>query len=779
MEEILNSLNPGQREAVLHCDGPSLVIAGAGSGKTRVLTTKIAYLLHRGLHPSTVLALTFTNKAAKEMKERIGKMVGQTTASRLWMGTFHSIFSRILRAEAEHIGFSSDFTIYDSADTKNLLKTIVKEMKLDDKVYKPNAVYSRISAAKNALYTPGMYAASQQLMEQDFASKMPEIRNIYQVYAQRCKAAGAMDFDDLLLYTNILFRDHPEVLEKYRNRFMFILVDEYQDTNYAQHLIVQQLSASHHRVCVVGDDAQSIYSFRGANIDNILNFKSTFPECKVFKLEQNYRSTQTIVDAANSLISKNRQQIKKNVFSENEIGEKIRLFSAYSDYEEGYLVANKIAEMRLTSHAEYRDFVILYRTNAQSRIMEEALRKRNIPYRIYGGLSFYQRKEIKDVIAYCRLLINPRDEEAFKRILNYPARGIGDTTLGKISDAALMHNASMWQVLSAPLDYALKINAGTAKKLSGFKELIDTLSGLTGQTTAYEQVLAVVKMSGIAADLQSEGTVEAQTKTQNIEELLKGVQEYCMMKQEEGIENPSLADFLSEVSLATDQDTDNEADRDKVTMMTIHSAKGLEFRHVFIVGMEEDLFPSSMSKMSARELEEERRLFYVALTRAEKSCTLTYSKSRFRHGVSNMTSPSRFLKDIDTTYLIDHTAVATGNTLFSAPAETVSAEQQRKGTNFNALAADVSQRAANFRQKLSPVSEVNKKPVQAATTNLSTSQQGAGGDLAPGVHVQHERFGSGIVKAIEGAGDNRKAIVQFETFGEKTLLLRFARLVIV
>lgn len=779
MEEILNSLNPGQREAVLHCDGPSLVIAGAGSGKTRVLTTKIAYLLHRGLHPSTVLALTFTNKAAKEMKERIGKMVGQTTASRLWMGTFHSIFSRILRAEAEHIGFSSDFTIYDSADTKNLLKTIVKEMKLDDKVYKPNAVYSRISAAKNALYTPGMYAASQQLMEQDFASKMPEIRNIYQVYAQRCKAAGAMDFDDLLLYTNILFRDHPEVLEKYRNRFMFILVDEYQDTNYAQHLIVQQLSSAHHRVYVVGDDAQSIYSFRGANIDNILNFKSTFPECKVFKLEQNYRSTQTIVDAANSLISKNRQQIKKNVFSENEIGEKIRLFSAYSDYEEGYLVANKIAEMRLTSHAEYRDFVILYRTNAQSRIMEEALRKRNIPYRIYGGLSFYQRKEIKDVIAYCRLLINPRDEEAFKRILNYPARGIGDTTLGKISDAALMHNTSLWQVLSSPLDYALKINAGTAKKLAGFKELIDTLSGLTGQTTAYEQVLAVVKMSGIAADLQSEGTVEAQTKTQNIEELLKGVQEYCTMKQEEGVENPSLSEFLSEVSLATDQDTDDEADRDKVTMMTIHSAKGLEFRHVFIVGMEEDLFPSSMSKMSARELEEERRLFYVALTRAEKSCTLTYSKSRFRHGVSNMTSPSRFLKDIDTTYLIDHTAVATGNTLFSAPADTVSAEQQRRGTTFSTMAADVSQRAANFRQKLSPVSEVNKQPVQAATTNPSASQQGAGGDLAPGVHVQHERFGNGIVKAIEGDGDNRKAIVQFDTFGEKTLLLRFARLVIV
>lgn len=779
MEEILNSLNPGQREAVLHCDGPSLVIAGAGSGKTRVLTTKIAYLLQRGLHPSTILALTFTNKAAKEMKERIGKMVGQTTASRLWMGTFHSIFSRILRAEAEHIGFSSDFTIYDSADTKNLLKSIVKEMKLDDKVYKPNAVYSRISAAKNALYTPGMYAASQQLMEQDFAAKMPEIRNIYQVYAQRCKAAGAMDFDDLLLYTNILFRDRPEVLEKYRNRFMFILVDEYQDTNYAQHLIVQQLSSTHHRVCVVGDDAQSIYSFRGANIDNILNFKSTFPECKVFKLEQNYRSTQTIVDAANSLISKNRQQIKKNVFSENEIGEKIRLFSAYSDYEEGYLVANKIAEMRLTSHAEYRDFVILYRTNAQSRIMEEALRKRNIPYRIYGGLSFYQRKEIKDVIAYCRLLINPKDEEAFKRIINYPARGIGDTTVGKISDAALMHNTSMWSVLSAPLDYALKINAGTAKKLSGFKELIDMLAGLTGQTTAYEQVLAVVKMSGIAADLQSEGTVEAQTKTQNIEELLKGVQEYCMMKQEEGVENPSLADFLSEVSLATDQDTDNEADRDKVTMMTIHSAKGLEFKHVFIVGLEEDLFPSAMTKTSARELEEERRLFYVALTRAEKSCTLTYSKNRFRHGTNNMTAPSRFLKDIDPAYLIDHSQVISGDTLFSAPAAAVSEEQQRRGTSFNKLAADVTQRAASFRQKLSPVSEVAKQPLPDQSASMRSVSVGAVGELAPGVHVQHERFGNGVVKTLEGSGDNRKAIVLFDTFGEKTLLLRFARLVIV
>lgn len=781
MEEVLNSLNPGQRDAVLYCEGPSLVIAGAGSGKTRVLTTKIAYLLQRGLHPSTILALTFTNKAAREMKERIGKMVGDSIASRLWMGTFHSIFSRILRAEAEHIGFTSDFTIYDTADTKNLLKAIIKEMKLDDKIYKPNAVYSRISAAKNALYTPGMYAASQQLMEQDFASKMPEIRNIYQVYAQRCKAAGAMDFDDLLLYTNILFRDHPQILEKYRNRFMFILVDEYQDTNYAQHLIVQQLAAAHHRVCVVGDDAQSIYSFRGANIDNILNFKSTFPECKVFKLEQNYRSTKNIVDAANSLISKNRQQIKKNVFSENETGEKIRLFSAYSDYEEGYLVANKIAEMRLTSHTEYSDFVILYRTNAQSRIMEEALRKRNIPYRIYGGLSFYQRKEIKDVIAYCRLLINPRDEEAFKRVINYPARGIGDTTLGKISDAALMHTTSMWNVLTAPLDYALKINAGTAKKLAGFRELIETLTSLKEESTAYELVLAVVKLTGIAADLQSEGTVESQTKTQNVEELLKGVQEYCMMKQEEGVEKPSLADFLSEVSLATDQDTDNEEERNKVTMMTIHAAKGLEFKHVFIVGMEEELFPSSMSKMSQRELEEERRLFYVAITRAEKSCILTYSKNRFRHGVNNMTAPSRFLKDIDSSYLIDHTVVSTGDTLFSAPASMVSEEQKRKGSDYHQLAADVSQRAANFRQKLTSLGQsTNVAGRQGEQTNITARPAASSdGELTVGKHVQHERFGNGIVKSLEGEGDNRKAIVQFETFGEKTLLLRFAKLLIV
>lgn len=777
MEEIINSLNPSQREAVLHCDGPSLVIAGAGSGKTRVLTTKIAYLLSKGLYPSTILALTFTNKAAKEMKERIGRMVGQTTASRLWMGTFHSIFSRILRAEAEHIGFTSDFTIYDSQDTKNLLKTIIKEMKLDDKVYKPNAVYSRISSAKNALYTPGMYAASQQLMEQDFNSKMPEIRNIYQTYARRCKDAGAMDFDDLLLYTNILFHKHPEVLEKYKNRFMYILVDEYQDTNYAQHLIVQQLAGDHHRVCVVGDDAQSIYSFRGANIDNILNFKSTFPECKVFKLEQNYRSTQTIVDAANSLIKKNRQQIQKNVFSENEVGEQIGLFSAYSDYEEGYLVANKIAEKRLTEHADYKDFVILYRTNAQSRIMEEALRKRNIPYRIYGGLSFYQRKEIKDVLAYCRLIINPKDEESFKRVINYPARGIGDTTVGKIADAALLHNASLWDVLNAPLDYALKINAGTAKKLAVFRELIDNFRELASELSAHELVLAVVKMTGIASDLTAEGTIEGLTKTQNVEELLKGVQEYCMMKQEEGIESPSLSDFLSEVSLATDQDTDKEEDKNKVTMMTIHSAKGLEFKHVFVVGLEEDLFPSSLAKMSARELEEERRLFYVAITRAEKSCILTYAKSRFKHGQSQMSAPSRFLKDIDPQYLADQSIGATGNTLFTTSPQQVNTEQQRKASAYDQLSASVSAGAERFRQKLKPLSEAKPK---ATTVNNNVPSAGITADgLQSGVTVQHDRFGQGVVTRIEGEGDNLKAIIQFETFGEKTLLLRFAKLTIV
>ncbi|MGL5014256.1 MAG: ATP-dependent helicase [Bacteroidales bacterium] len=774
MEDILNSLNPSQRDAVLYNEGASLVIAGAGSGKTRVLTTKIAYLMHKGLHPSTIMALTFTNKAAKEMKERIGKIVGADTASRLWMGTFHSIFSRILRFEAEHIGFTSDFTIYDSADTKNLLKTIIKEMKLDDKVYKPNSVYSRISSAKNALYTPGMYGANKELVDHDFRSKMPEIRNIYATYANRCKQAGAMDFDDLLLYTNILFRDHPEVLEKYRSRFMYLLVDEYQDTNYAQHLIVKQLSAHHHRVCVVGDDAQSIYSFRGANIDNILTFKNSFPECRIFKLEQNYRSTQTIVDAANSLIKKNSRQIEKRVFSENEIGDPLLLLSAYSDYEEGYMVANRISEVRLSSHDRYEDFAILYRTNAQSRILEEAMRKRSIPYKIYGSLSFYQRKEIKDVTAYLKLLVNPKDEEAFKRIINYPARGIGNTTLGKIMDAALLFQRSPWEILSDPIAYNLSINAGTAKKLRGFKDLIDQLREMSLSQSASELVHNVVKVSGIVADLNSENTVENMSKRENVEELLKGVDEFCQMKMEEGVESPSISDFLSDISLATDQDNDSEEDKNKVTLMTIHSAKGLEFKHVFVVGLEEELFPSQMTVGSPRELEEERRLFYVAITRAEKSCTLTYAKSRFRHGQSNSCRPSRFLQDIDQAYISEPGATA-GQTLFEAASPSIVDESQKvKGNSYDTLQKQVKDRASAFRHGLKPVATTTSSSV----SNSSNTMQSEAG-LVAGARVMHERFGQGVVKALEGDGDNRKAVVLFDNFGEKNLLLRFAKLTIV
>ncbi|MGL4994258.1 MAG: ATP-dependent helicase [Bacteroidales bacterium] len=774
MEDILNSLNPSQREAVMYNEGASLVIAGAGSGKTRVLTTKIAYLMHKGLHPSTIMALTFTNKAAKEMKERIGKIVGTDSASKLWMGTFHSIFSRILRYEAEHIGFSSDFTIYDAADTKNLLKTIIKEMKLDDKVYKPNSVYSRISSAKNALYTPGMYGANKELVDHDFRSKMPEIRTIYATYANRCKQAGAMDFDDLLLYTNILFRDHPQVLDKYRARFMYLLVDEYQDTNYAQHLIVKQLSANHNRVCVVGDDAQSIYSFRGANIDNILTFRNSFPDCKIFKLEQNYRSTRTIVDAANSLIKKNSRQIEKRVFSENEIGDPLLLMSAYSDYEEGYMVANRISEVRLSSNDRYEDFAILYRTNAQSRILEEAMRKRSIPYKIYGSLSFYQRKEIKDVTAYLKLLVNPKDEEAFKRIINYPARGIGNTTLGKIMDAALLFQCSPWEIVCDPIAYNLSINAGTAKKIKGFKDLMDQLREMSTFQSASELVQNVVKVSGIVADLNSDNTVENMSKRENVEELLKGVEEFCQMKREEGIENPSLSEFLSDISLATDQDNDSQEDKNTVTLMTIHSAKGLEFKHVFVVGLEEELFPSQMSVGSPRELEEERRLFYVAITRAEKSCTLTYAKSRFKHGQSNSCRPSRFLQDIDSSYINEPGAISRQTQFAAASPSTVVESQKVKDNSFEALQQQVKDRASAFRMGLKPIANS-----PSSTSDLIDKTSHRGEELIAGVKVMHERFGQGIVKALEGDGDNRKAVVVFDNFGEKNLLLRFAKLTIV
>lgn len=775
MEEYLKHLNESQREAVVYTAGPSLVIAGAGSGKTRVLTYKIAYLLQQGLPPQSILALTFTNKAAREMKERIAALTDTETARRLWMGTFHSIFSRILRYEADRIGYPHDFTIYDTADSKSLLRSIIKEMQLDDKVYRLNMIQSRISNAKNALVTYKAYEQSKELIEHDMESKVPLVRDIYKRYQNRCQQAGAMDFDDLLLQTNILFRDHPDVLDKYRNFFQFVLVDEYQDTNFAQHLIVQRLCEKHQRICVVGDDAQSIYSFRGANIDNILQFKSQYPGCRIFKLERNYRSTQNIVNAANSLIHKNTKQIPKTVYSEKEEGNKVCVFSSYSDYEEGYAVAGKINDMQLRNY-EYADFAILYRTNAQSRILEEALRKRGIPYKIYGGLSFYQRKEVKDVISYLRLIVNPHDEEAFKRVINYPARGIGDTTLDKLITAATTNNVSLWTILNDPVGYTLPINSGTAKKLSNFRELIQSFINRNEAHSAEEITAVVVKESGIVSTLFQDRSVEGISKQENLQELLKGISEFCELRREEGIEHVSLADFLSEVSLLTDQDNDKDEQANKVTMMTVHAAKGLEFKNVFVVGMEEDLFPSMMAKDNPRAVEEERRLFYVAITRAEQNCILTYAKSRYRNGQSMMCSPSRFLKDIDVKFLhlpadaMGTDTFAEARERFQRPAAFTSPFRQPKAVieeedTYTSPAAQKLQHSA----RLTKIENTNNIP-SAPATDLSV--------LSVGAKVRHERFGDGEVTAIEGTGGNAKATVSFTHFGQKQLLLKFARLTI-
>lgn len=777
MEEYLNKLNESQREAVEYNEGPSLVIAGAGSGKTRVLTYKIAYLVHLGLAPQSILALTFTNKAAREMKERIAAITGDQTARRLWMGTFHSIFSRILRYEAEHIGYPSNFTIYDTTDSKSLLKAIIKEMQLDDKVYRLGMVQSRISNAKNALVTRKAYEQSKELMQHDIDSKVPLLREIYKRYQNRCQQAGAMDFDDLLLQTNILFRDHPQVLEKYRSFFQFVLVDEYQDTNFAQHLIVQRLCEQHRRICVVGDDAQSIYSFRGANIDNILQFKNQYPGCRIFKLERNYRSTQNIVNAANSLIHKNKEQIHKNVYSEKEEGSKVRISASYSDYEEGYAVASAINELRLRKDYDYADFAILYRTNAQSRILEEALRKRGIPYKIYGGLSFYQRKEIKDIISYLRLIVNPHDEEAFKRVINYPSRGIGDTTVNKVIKAATENNVSLWTVLDAPIDYALPINSGTAKKLTDFREMIERFIEQNTRLSAEEMAAIVVKDSGIVSSLFQDRSVEGISKQENLQELLKGIAEFCELRREEGVEQVSLADFLSEVSLLTDQDNDKDEQANKVTMMTVHAAKGLEFKNVFVVGLEEELFPSSMSKDNPRAVEEERRLFYVAITRAEENCVLTYAKSRFRNGQSAMCSPSRFLKDIDVRFL-DVPADSSADTFaaarerFQRPAFTSPFQQPRAVEKEEpSFISPVAQ--AQQRQRLTKVETTTSTPASSSTPASDLS------GLRVGAKVRHDRFGEGEVIAIEGDGGNAKATVAFIHFGQKQLLLKFARLTII
>jgi len=768
MTNYIDELNESQRAAVLYNEGPSLVIAGAGSGKTRVLTYKIAYLLESGYEPWSILALTFTNKAAREMKARIAKQVGEQSARYLWMGTFHSVFSRILRVEADSIGFNSSFTIYDTSDSKSLIRSIIKEMQLDEKTYKPGSVQGQISNAKNHLISPDAYAVSREMMEHDQAAKMPAIRDIYRRYWDRCRQSGAMDFDDLLFYTFLLFRDRPEILRKYQEQFKYILVDEYQDTNFAQHNIVLQLSKKYQKVCVVGDDAQSIYSFRGANIDNILKFTKLYQNTQVFKLEQNYRSTKMIVCAANSLIEKNREQIRKEVFSEKSQGEPIGVFQAYSDMEEGDIVSNKIMELRMSQHYSYDDFAILYRTNAQSRIFEEALRKRNLPYKIYGGLSFYQRKEIKDVIAYFRLVVNPNDEEAFKRIINYPARGIGDTTVGKIIEAANANSISLWEVLCSPLQFGLNINKGTHTKLQGFRELIENFSRVLSERNAYEMATSIVKEAGVVNDIYQDRTPENLSRQENIEELVNGIHDFCAMREEEGNENISLSDFLSEVSLLSDQDTDKSGDEARITLMTIHSAKGLEFRNVFIVGLEENLFPSNMAGDSPRAMEEERRLFYVAITRAEDHCFLSFAKMRFRYGKMEFANPSRFLRDIDSSFL-------------QLPHESISGRHiDEPPTRFKREQNDRPVRSLFNSDQEKPKQTFTKVTIPRNLTKIDNAQPKSSSgaqitDLQSGQQIEHERFGIGEVINVEGSGENLKATVKFRNAGEKQLLLKFAR----
>jgi len=761
---FLNELNDSQRRAVEYTDGASLVIAGAGSGKTRVLTYKIAYLLKTGMAPSSILALTFTNKAAREMKERIAVMVGEKTARYLWMGTFHSIFSRILRSEAELIGYSKNYTIYDSADSKSLIKSIVKEMKLDDKTYKHGFVQSRISYAKNNLITPEAYLANTDLMKADVTSRVPLMKDIYKIYCTRCKQADAMDFDDLLLQTNVLFKNNPTILQKYQQIFRYILVDEYQDTNFAQYLIVKKLAEQHEKICVVGDDAQSIYSFRGANIDNILQFKNTYHNAQIFKLERNYRSTQTIVNAANSLIDKNSQQIRKTVFSKKETGNPIKILSVFTDFEEGFIVANYISDLRFTSNYLCQDIAILYRTNAQSRVMEEALRKQSIPYRIYGGLSFYQRKEIKDVIAYCRLVCNPNDEEALKRIINYPVRGIGDTTVNKLIECAQLHAVRAWDVLTDMLKYNLPVNAGTANKLAQFRSMIDVFAEQVTTQNAYDLANSIVKTSGVIADTYTDHSPESMSRQENVQELLKAIHEFCETKQADGEPTALLSDFLSEVSLLTDQDTDKESDKDKVTLMTVHAAKGLEFKAVFIVGMEEELFPSPFCTQSERELEEERRLFYVAITRAEELCFISFAKSRFRNGKTNFSNPSRFIKDIDEQYLEMPPEAKPKQTRIGDWDDDLETERNRFQSSFSKPIFRGNNIPATPKRMVKLSNSVGDK---ITTENIS---------IPIGVYVKHSVFGIGKVLETSIVNGNEKADIDFGEKGLKSLLLKFAKL---
>lgn len=838
--DLLNDLNEAQRAAVEYIDGPSLVIAGAGSGKTRVLTYKIAYLLSQGMKPWSIMALTFTNKAAREMKERIGKLVGNDLAQHLYMGTFHSIFSRILRAEAEHIGFNNNFTIYDESDSRSLIKAIVKEMGLDDKKYKPAAVHAKISMAKNNLMSAAAYDSDAAIFEQNKRAQMPEVGKIFVAYVQRCKQANAMDFDDLLTLTYQLFREHEDIRHKYAARFDYVLVDEYQDTNHVQMSIVMQLCQEKQRVCAVGDDSQSIYSFRGANIDNILNYQRQFQGTRLFKLEQNYRSTQTIVEAANSLIKHNRNQIPKDVFSENAKGEKIQYKPAYSDKEEAAIVAKDVKRIRREDGCQYSDFAILYRTNAQSRSFEEEFRKQGIPYRIYGGLSFYQRKEIKDIIAYFRLVANPDDEEAIKRIINYPARGIGATTVLKIADCAHQNQVSFWEVIGAPERYELAVTKGTMNKLETFRLLISSFIERAQTTDVYELGDAIIKESGISQDIMSGKDADDLARQENLEEFLSGMSAFVEERREEGrFDELFLQDYLQDVALLTDADSDGDKDEPRVSLMTVHAAKGLEFPTVFVVGLEENIFPSPLSAASLRELEEERRLLYVAITRAEKHCILTNAKNRWRYGKMEFDNPSRFIDEIDGK-LIDSLDEA-GGSLFGSRVDSMSdqpewaraqrprrpwedAEQPRYSSRYQNSKPVASQFVADPKPSLfddepetshtsgrssvsgrSSLSEGNFKSVRAlnaakrymethsshpasrstgsSAASVSSSAASSAGSsscgLQEGMKIEHQRFGRGTVLKIEGTGENTKATVEFVHSGTKQLLLKYAKFTVV
>lgn len=834
--DLLKDLNEAQRAAVEYIDGPSLVIAGAGSGKTRVLTYKIAYLLSQGMKPWSIMALTFTNKAAREMKERIGKLVGNDLAQHLYMGTFHSIFSRILRAEAEHIGFNNNFTIYDESDSRSLIKAIVKEMGLDDKKYKPAAVHAKISMAKNNLMSAAAYESDAAIFEQNKRAQMPEVGKIFVAYVQRCKQANAMDFDDLLTLTYQLFREHEDIRHKYAARFDYVLVDEYQDTNHVQMSIVMQLCQEKQRVCAVGDDSQSIYSFRGANIDNILNYQRQFQGTRLFKLEQNYRSTQTIVEAANSLIKHNRNQIPKDVFSENAKGEKIQYKPAYSDKEEAAIVAKDVKRIRREDGCQYSDFAILYRTNAQSRSFEEEFRKQGIPYRIYGGLSFYQRKEIKDIIAYFRLVANPDDEEAIKRIINYPARGIGATTVLKIADCAHQNQVSFWEVIGAPERYGLAVNKGTMNKLESFRLLISSFIERAQTTDVYELGDAIIKESGISQDIMSGKDADDLARQENLEEFLSGMSAFVEERREEGrFDELFLQDYLQDVALLTDADSDGDKDEPRVSLMTVHAAKGLEFPTVFVVGLEENIFPSPLSAASLRELEEERRLLYVAITRAEKHCILTNAKNRWRYGKMEFDNPSRFIDEIDGK-LIDSQDEA-GGSLFGSMSDQPEwaraqrprrpwedAEQPRYSSRYQNSKPVASQFVADPKPSLfddepetsrtsgrssvsgrSSLSEGNFKSVRAlnaakrymeahsshpasrgtgsSAVSVSSSTASSAGSsscgLQEGMKIEHQRFGRGTVLKIEGTGENTKATVEFVHSGTKQLLLKYAKFTVV